>query len=150
MSSMYATLIYLHSYTRWLVLAAAAVALAASWRAFLSARAYGRTEQLSARVFARLLDVQVLLGLALYALSPLVRTALGDLVGAMAVKELRFFGVEHMTGMVLALLFLNVGAVRVRRAESDALKLRRAVLWQTATALAIAVSIPWWRPLLRL
>ena len=146
---MYPTLLYLHSYNRWLVLAAAAVALAATWRAFLRARSYGRAEKLSARVFARLLDVQVLLGLALYALSPIVRVALGDLGAAMAVKELRFFGVEHMTGMVLAVVFLNVGAARVRRAETDALKLRRAAFWQTATVLAVVLSIPWWRPLLR-
>jgi hypothetical protein len=146
---MYPTLLHLHSYTRWLVLAAALVALALSWRAFLGTRSYGRPEQLSTRVFARLLDVQVLLGLALYALSPVVRAALADFGASMAVKELRFFGVEHITGMVLALVFLNVGAVRVRRAESDALKLRRAVFWQTAAVLAVVVSIPWWRPLLR-
>lgn len=146
---MYPTLLYLHSYTRWLVLAAALVALAVSWRALLGTRAHGRPEQLSARVFARLLDVQVLLGLALYALSPVVRAALADFGAAMAVKELRFFGVEHITGMVLALVFVNVGAVRVRRAESDALKVRRAVFWQTAAVLAILVSIPWWRPLFR-
>jgi hypothetical protein len=145
----YATLLYLHGYNRWLVLSAAAVALAVSWRAFLRARSYGRAEQLSAHAFARLLDVQVLLGLALYALSPIVRIALGDLGAAMAVKELRFFGVEHITGMVLAVVFVNVGSARVRRAETDALKLRHAALWQTATVLAIVVSIPWWRPLLR-
>jgi len=106
----YTTLLYLHGYNRWLVLSAAAVALTAPWRAFLRARSYGRAEQLSAHAFARLLDGQVLLGLALYALSPIVRIALGDLGAAMAVKELRFFGVEHITGMVLA------GRLRERRA----------------------------------
>jgi hypothetical protein len=145
----YTTLLYLHSYNRWIVLIAAAIALAATWRALLRARSYGRAEQLAARAFARLLDVQVVLGLAVYALSPVVRVALGDLGAAMAVKELRFFGVEHITGMVLAVVFVNVGAVRIRRAETDGLKLRRAALWQTATVLAIVASIPWWRPLLR-
>ncbi|MGE3600571.1 MAG: hypothetical protein AB7N70_34025 [Dehalococcoidia bacterium] len=147
---MYTALLYLHSYNRWLVLASAAAALVLSWRAFLARRGYGPAERTSSRVFMRLLDVQVLLGLGLYALSPIVRIALGDLGAAMAVKELRFFGVEHITGMVLALVLANVGAVRVRRAESDALRLRRAVFWQTATVLVIAVSIPWWRPWVRI
>jgi len=146
---LYAALLYLHSYNRWLVLSSAAVNLAVSWRAFLWGRAYGSAQRTSSRAFMRLLDVQVLLGLGLYALSPLVRMALGDLGAAMAVKELRFFGVEHITGMVLALVLANVGAVRVRRADSDALRVRRAVFWQTATVLVIAVSVPWWRPLVR-
>ncbi|MGE3675496.1 MAG: hypothetical protein AB7K71_37855, partial [Polyangiaceae bacterium] len=76
---MYAALLHLHSYNRWLVLGSAAVVLGVSWRAFLGDRAYGSAERVSSRVFMRLLDVQVLLGLGLYAVSPIVSVALGDL-----------------------------------------------------------------------
>lgn len=91
----------------------------------------------------------MLLGLVLYALSPIVRTGLGDLGAAMGVRELRFFSVEHITGMLIALAFLYVGAARVRRASSDVSKLRQAAIWQTLATISILVSVPWWRPLLR-
>jgi hypothetical protein len=38
-------------------------------------------------------------------------------------------------------VFLNVGAARAPRPETDARKVRRAVFWQTAAVLAIVVSI---------
>jgi hypothetical protein len=128
---------------------AAAIALYASYRGWLGGRAYGRGEAAAGRAFTGLLDLQVLLGLVLYALSPIVRTGLGDLGAAMGVRELRFFAVEHITGMVIALVFAHVGAVRVKRASTDASKLRQAAIWQTLATLSILVSLPWWRPLLR-
>jgi hypothetical protein len=51
--------------------------------------------------------------------------------------------------MLIAIALLHVGLARVRKASTDAAKLRHAALWQTLTVIAIAVSIPWWRPLLR-
>jgi hypothetical protein len=139
-----------HSYNRWLVLGACVAALVTAWVAWLGDRPYERRVHLSSRVFARLLDLQVLLGLGLYALSPLVRMGLADLGAAMAVKELRFFSVEHVTGMIIAIALVQVGAARVRKASTDAAKLRHAAIWQTLAALVIAVSIPWWRPFARI
>ena len=139
----------MHGYNRWLVLFAAALTLFVSYRGWLGGRAYGRADALAGRAFAGLLDLQVLLGLVLYALSPIVRTGLGDLGAAMAVRELRFFSVEHITGMLIALAFVHAGAARVRRASTDASKLRHAAIWQTLATISILVSVPWWRPLLR-
>ena len=146
---MYTALLYAHSWNRWLVLVAAAAALFASYRAWLFARAFGRVETDAARAFRGLLDLQVLLGLVLYALSPIVRMGWGDIAVAMGVRELRFFSVEHITGMLIALAFLHAGTARVKRATTDAAKARAAAIWQTLAALSILVSVPWWRPLLR-
>ena len=145
----YIAVLFAHSYNRWLVILAGVLALYTSYRGWLGARAWGRPEMLTTRAFRGLLDLQVLLGLVLYALSPIVRVALGDMGAAMGVRELRFFSVEHITGMVLALGLLHVASARVKRAATDAAKLRRAAIWQTLAALTILVSIPWWRPLVR-
>ncbi len=139
----------MHGWNRWLVLAAAAVALVAAYAGWLRGGTYGGAVRTSAEVFIGLLGLQVLLGLVLYALSPLVRTGLADLGAAMAVKELRFFSVEHITGMLIAMTAAQVGAVRVRRASTDGAKLRQAAIWRTVAVAAVLASIPWWRPLLR-
>jgi hypothetical protein len=125
------------------------VALCSSYWGWLRLRPYDRRAHLASRAFFDVLSLQVLLGLVLYALSPLVRLGLGDFGAAMAVKELRFFAVEHITGMLIAVTLVHVGAMRVRRAPDDRAKFRQAVLWQTLTAASILISIPWWRPLLR-
>ncbi len=131
------------------MLLAAAFALFAAYRGWLGGRAYGRVEAIASRTFVGLLDLQVLLGLVLYALSPIVRTGLTDLGAAMGVRELRFFSVEHITGMLLALTFAHVGARRVRVASTDGAKLCQAAIWQTLAVISILVSVPWWRPLVR-
>ena len=131
------------------MLAAAAASLGASYAGWLGGRAYGPVARISARAFTDLLGLQVLIGLVLYAVSPLVRTGLGDLGGAMAVRELRFFSVEHIAGMLIAMTLAHVGAVRIRRAPTDEVKLRHAAIWNTGTVAVILASIPWWRPLLR-
>lgn len=147
--STYALTLYAHSYNRWLVLIAAALALGAAHRGWWGGRAYGSVEAATGRAFRGLLDLQVLLGLVLYALSPIVRAGLDDLGAAMGVRELRFFAVEHITGMLIALAFAHAGAARVRRASTDGAKFRHAALWQTLAVISILISVPWWRPLLR-
>jgi len=146
---MYGVFLYLHSYNRWLVLVAAAAALTASWSAWLRGRPYGRGVAATGRAFVGLFDLQVLVGLVLYGLSPIARMGLRDLGAAMAVKELRFFSVEHITGMLIALTLAHVGVARVRKASTDSAKLRQAAIWQTLAVLSILASIPWWRPLAR-
>jgi hypothetical protein len=141
--------LYAHSWTRWLVLVAGAAALCTSYWGWLGAHAYGHGARIASRAFFDALSLQVVLGLILYALSPLVRTGLGDLGAAMAVRELRFFAVEHITGMLIAVILVHVGAMRVRRAQTDRAKFREAVIWQTLTLASILISIPWWRPLMR-
>jgi hypothetical protein len=146
---MYTFVLYAHSWNRWLVLVAGGLALVAAYRGWIRGGTWGRAEDATVRAFRGFLDLQVLLGLTLYALSPIVRSALGDLGIAMGVRELRFFSIEHVTGMLIALAFLHAATARVRRATTDVAKFRSAAIWQTLAAISIAVSIPWWRPLFR-
>jgi hypothetical protein len=40
--------------------------------------------------------------------------------------------------------------MRVGRARTDRTRFREAAIWQTLTIASLLISIPWWRPLLRL
>ena len=95
------------------------------------------------------LDLQLLLGLALYATSPLVRAAWHDMGNAMKQHEPRFFAVEHITGMLVAIALAHIGFALAKRAPDDAAKYRRMFGWFVAAALILLGSIPWWRPWLR-
>jgi hypothetical protein len=152
---MYATLLFLHSWLRWLVLIAGIVAILYSWTGFFSGRAFGARARAITKTFVGLLDLQLLVGLLLYTVfSPVTHAAFANMRVAMREPNLRFFTVEHGPSMLLVVLFAHIGSVRARRAASDKLRYRRFGTWAVVAFALMFFAIPWpWldvaRPLLR-
>lgn len=93
---MYAAVLFLHSWLRWLVLAAALVVLIRSLRGWLGSRPWTATDTSAGRIFTIVLDVQLLLGLILYAgLSPITWAALSDMGAAMRDGLMRYWAVSR-------------------------------------------------------
>jgi hypothetical protein len=73
----------------------------------------------------------------------------------MKVSALRFWVVEHLVGMLIAVALAHVGAVKIRKATGDARRHRVALIFFSLSLLAIFASIPWpgmpaGRPLFRI
>jgi hypothetical protein len=148
----YLTILAVHSWVRWLVLISGLLAVL---RAFRAGRGtWGAADDRAGFWFVMLLDLQVLIGLALYVwLSPITHEAFRDMGAAMKSSSLRFWAVEHIFGMLIAVAFAHVGRVRIRKAE-PARRRRLAVIFFGLAVLAMLASIPWpgtpnGRPLLR-
>jgi len=62
---------------------------------------------------------------------------------------LRFFAVEHIFGMVVAVIVAHVGRVLSKKAAGPRKKYRAAAIWYTFSVLVILAMIPWDRPLFR-
>ncbi len=145
---MYPYVLGLHNIVRWLVLIAGVWAVVLCWRGWLGRRQWTAAEARATRAFVAVLDVQFLLGLLLFAVfSPLTRQAFRDLGGAMSDAPVRYFLLEHPLIMVAAIAAAHVGAVRVRRAASDAERFQQASIMFGLSLAAIAGFIPWARPL---
>ena len=142
----------IHSWLRWLVVAAGVVAFARAVTA--GGRRWSSADDRAGLLFSIALDVQVLVGLLLYTwLSPITRDAFRDFGGAMKSGALRFWTVEHIFGMVVGLALVHVGRVRIRKAH-DARRHKIAAIFFGLALLAILASVPWpgtpnARPLLR-
>ena len=139
---MYGFVLNVHSWMRWVVIATCL------WSLLRAATAGGRpwtpADARASRIFVMALDVQVLLGLLLYVfLSPFTRQAMSDMATAMKVSALRFFVVEHLFGMLLAVAFAHIGAVKIRKAPNDARRHRLALIFFSLALLAVFASIPW-------
>lgn len=148
---MYTFALYLHSYTRWLVLLSMIWALWRMWQGLLTGREWARQDRVAGFTFAMATSVQFILGVVLYgAEGGMARAALVDFAAAMKVRELRFFGLEHPLQMTIALTLSHIGSARARRATTTRNKFRWGAICFTITALLILSAIPWWRPLLRL
>jgi asparagine N-glycosylation enzyme membrane subunit Stt3 len=96
--------------------------------------------------YSVVLDVQLLVGVSLLLLSPLVRTAVAGFA-AMGSERVRFILVEHVPLMVLAVVLAHVGGIVARKASNDDARHRRSAIWYTLATLAVVLAVPWWRPL---
>ena len=131
--NLYAIFLILHSWLRWAVLGAGIAALVRG----------GSADGSAGKWYTILLDTQMLLGLLLYfALSPLTSAALGDFGAAMRTPQLRYFAVEHVVGMLIAITLAHVGRSRVKKAPT-ARKARTAAIFYGLSVIALLASIPW-------
>lgn len=149
---MYDAILIAHSWLRWLVLFFALGAIILAFRGWTAQRPFGPTDNRYGAIFVGTLHLQLLLGLVLYFfLSPLTASAFQDMGAAMRNKDLRFWAVEHLAGMVIAVVVAQIGRIKTKKAPTDLQKHKRAAIYFTIALLLILVSIPFaTRPWFRL
>jgi hypothetical protein len=143
-------LLTLHNVSRWLVLVAAVYVLVRMLGGLRTRRTWSGADGAAGRIFVGVMDWQLLLGLLLYVVGPTMQTVFNLGFGAALNNAgLRFFAVEHVAIMLVAVALAHVGSVLVRRTEGVA-KFSRAALWYGLSLAAVLAGIPWvQRPLLR-
>lgn len=139
---MYSVVLYTHSWLRWLVLGFGIALLFVCARDRKSGPWNEKHERLQV-LFMAILDVQLILGLLLYfVLSPFSQAALANMGAAMKDPTLRFFGVEHMATMLLAVILAHVGRIRSKR-KLAAARFRSVLITQSFWLLLTLAAIPW-------
>ena len=141
---MYGVILIVHSWNRWLVLASAVGTLALAITGLSAGREWSKRDQRVTLTFVSALDLQALLGLLLYfVLSPIIPKTGSEFKAAMHVSALRFFAIEHITMMVLALIVAHGSWVYAKRAANARTRQRRVAWGVGVTLLLILSSIPW-------
>jgi hypothetical protein len=142
--AVYMTVLVQHSWLRWIVLAIGVIAAVRAWVGWQGRRPWTPTDTRTGRIFGIAADVQFVLGLVLYAvLSPMTKAAFGAGSEMMRNPQLRFWAVEHVALMVLAVASIHVGQVLSRRATADPARHRRAALFFTLACILALAGIPW-------
>jgi hypothetical protein len=139
---MYTTVLALHSWIRWFALVAGVGATVATMRDSGPSGSTMMDRWGLALVTA--LDLQLLLGLLLYlVISPNMTEIRANFGAAMKDPVARFWAVEHITMMILAVIVVHVGRVLGRKAATvDAKRMRLFVCFGIATVL-MCLAIPW-------
>jgi hypothetical protein len=139
---MYLAILTVHSWIRWaaLLCGIGATLAAATDR---SGAAKGPADRWG--LFLTIaLDLQLLLGLLLYfVLSPFTKVALQDFGAAMRDPGLRYWAVEHVTMMLLAVIIAHVTRVLARKASSAAGRRTRLLFGFGLTTVIMLIAIPW-------
>lgn len=152
---MYLALLVLHSWLRWIVIVLAAVAVWRAVRGLTQKTPWSAADERIGKLFMISVDVQLLLGLLLYGLlSPTTLSAFADFGAAMKDRVARFWAVEHMSAMLLAVVAVHVGRVRGKKLGEAVERHRTALITLIVFFLLVALAFPWpWtaqaRPLLR-
>lgn len=144
---MYHILLLLHSWLRWFVLAAGAVAVFKAYAGWSGNRPFTKGDNAVSASFSGFMWLQVIVGLGLYfGLSPYGLKGLKE--HGMHDAVYRFFGVEHIAVMILAAILAQVGRIALKNAPTDALKHKKAFIYFGIALLLVLLMIPWgiWNP----
>jgi hypothetical protein len=153
---MYSFVLTLHSLLRWVVVILAVVTVARAFRGWFGKKEWMALDGRLGMLSSISIDLQLLMGLILYIfLSPSTKSAFQDFGATMSDQGLRYWAVEHVFWMVLALILMHVGRAISKRAVGATSKHRRAAIFFGLATLAILFAIPWpflsyGRPLIRL
>lgn len=129
-------LVRTHSGLRWIVLGLLIYAIVNALR---KKDSYEKGDRL-VNMFAMVsLHIQLVIGLILYFTSAKVSFIEGWMKNSM----LRFYGMEHILLMIIAIVIITIGHAKAKRA-SDAVKKHKTVfLYYTIGLILILASIPW-------
>jgi drug/metabolite transporter (DMT)-like permease len=136
---MFDILKHAHSGLRWVVLALLIYAIFNAFTKWQSRKPFEESDR-KVNLFALIFThIQIILGLALYFLSP--RVQFGS--ETMKVSEIRFFTVEHLTMMLIAAILITVGNAVAKRAADDVSKFKKTFIYFLIGLIIILVAIPW-------
>lgn len=144
MLAMYSATLMVHSYLRWLVLAFAILAVMRAIAGWHGKGLFTPADDRAGRAFTVLVDIQLLVGLLLYvALSPITRSTMTNMGAAMRDSVLRFWAVEHIFGMLVAVALAHIGRAKVRRLIDSTSRHKTAAIYYGLALLVILLTIPW-------
>lgn len=140
---MYNTLLFLHSTVRWFVFLGLIYAIYISYRGWLLKRTFTRVDNLVRHWTATFAHIQLVFGLWLYFVSPIMNYFMRNFNDAVHQREVRFFGMEHSLMMFLAIVIITVGSAKAKRKKTDTEKFKTMAIWFSVSFVIILVSIPW-------
>lgn len=140
---MYSILLATHSLMRWLVLASLLYSICIAYRGWLLKKPYTKADDRVRSLTTTIVHIQLVIGVWLYCISPVVHYFLHNFSEGVHNRQIRFFGMEHISMMAIAVTVFTIGSSKVRRKPTDPEKFKTMAIWFTITLLIILTSIPW-------
>jgi len=140
---MYTGMLHLHSLLRWIILLLLLIVVFRSMTA--GKRPFNATDNRFGLFTLIACDLQLLDGLYMwltgaYGLNTFENQPMKDI---MANKVMRFFSVEHLTAMIIAIVLVHVGRAMAKKKLPDTVKHKRTLIFFGLALLIILISIPW-------
>ncbi|MEO6189850.1 MAG: hypothetical protein ABIO44_05230 [Saprospiraceae bacterium] len=152
---MYEFLLNSHSWLRWILLICFILVIVKSYTGFKSNRAYTSEDKKWNTILIACLHLQAVIGLILYFISPMMKGILSDFGASMKMSETRFWSMEHLFGMLVAVVITQVGSIKSKKQSTDHARFKTAFTYYLIALIIILLMIPFgiWnadRPLFRM
>jgi len=127
----------IHSYNRYLILIAIFWVLFRSWSGWMGKKHYVKADNTASLVLLILAHLQLLLGLIQYFFTSAYTT------GDMPISDpwVRYFKMEHISGMILAVVLIQLGRTFAKKAHLHEQKHKKIALYTTAAAVVITAIL---------
>ncbi len=137
---MYDAFLKSHSGLRWIVLILAVITIIKYLSGWLQKKSFTPSDNKISLYYSIAMDIQLIVGLVLYLfLSPATNSFHIDMKDTYS----RFWGMEHLVMMVIAIAFVHIGRVMVKKAKTDAARFSKGTIYFLLSLLIMLASIPW-------
>jgi len=142
---MYIGLLHLHSFLRWVILILAVIAIYKSYIGMTAGKPFTAGDKKIGLFLMISAHIQLLIGLFEWIAGPLGIKNLSNvgMKDAMQNDVYRFYGVEHITMMIIAIALITIGRGVSKKNIPDAAKHKRTFWFFLIALVIILVSIPW-------
>ena len=145
---MYTGLLHSHNGLRWLVLLVFLISLILAFSGWIGKRDWKKADNISGLLLVVFMDLQFLVGIILYVfVSPITKAAFNNFGAAMKNADLRFYAVEHILMMLIALVLVHIGRAKSKKDILTWQKHRVAAIFYGISLILILLAIPWDRAL---
>lgn len=140
---MYIGLLHLHSALRYVVLVLLIIAVIKAWMNWQGKKEFEPGDKKIYLFTLIAAHIQLLVGLILYFVSPIVDQVFVDFGAAMKDAMLRFWGVEHFSMMLIAIILITIGYSSSKRTVDAIAKHKKIAIFYLIGLALILFAIPW-------
>jgi len=140
---MFPILLALHSLIRWFILIFIVYSIILAYRGWFKKKPFTKYDNRIRNITVSFAHVQLIIGIWLYFISPIVDYFLKNFSESLHQSQLRFFGMEHITMMLIGISMVTIGSSIARRKKTDEEKFKAIAIWYTIALIVIFTSIPW-------
>jgi hypothetical protein len=138
-------LLFLHSILRWVILVLLLVAIVKSYSGMTAGKAFSEGDRKVGLFLMISAHTTLLIGIILWFIGPL-GLAYVQAFGMKAVMRdavMRYWVVEHFTGMLIAIVLITIGRGVAKKSIPDAAKFKRSFWLFLVALIIILATIPW-------
>lgn len=132
-----------HNILRWLILLFGLLAVIKAIGGVAGKKSYTNSDNKTGLLFMIFCDIQLLLGLVLYFGRDWFNMLKSNAGEVMKNSAMRFFAMEHALMMIIAWILVHMGRSMVKRADTDAQKHKRSLIYYGIALLIILAMMPW-------
>ena len=134
---MYTILLETHSILRYVILLFVMVVIVKNMIGWINRSEFLKFDNILSSVTVSTIHLQLLLGLVLYFVSPLVSFQ----EGVMKNDAMRYYTVEHLLLMAIAIALFTIGRVKIKKKDNPVIKHRTGFIYNLSGLLIIVITL---------